>query len=83
MIIFLFLFQLRQEYGYDVDPNLPKFAEQIAEKEKAYRKEEKVLKTQTKKEKLKARMENIDQESTEEEKQGSQKTKDEADKKSE
>ena len=31
-----FCLQLRQEYGYDIDPNLPQFAERLAEKEKEY-----------------------------------------------
>ena len=34
--------QLRQEFGYDVDPNQPKMAERIAEKEKEYRKAKKL-----------------------------------------
>ena len=34
-VIVYLSFQLREEYGYDVDPSLPMFAEKIAEKEKA------------------------------------------------
>merc|ERR1712037_13336 len=43
---------LRQEYGYDIDPNLPQFAERLAEKEKEYsklaREEKKAKKAQRK-----------------------------------
>lgn len=49
----LFLFQLRQEYGYDVDPRQPQFAEKIAEKEKEYIKKEKEEKKRLRAEKLK------------------------------
>ena len=30
--------QLRQEYGYDIDPNQPQFAQRLEEKEKEYSK---------------------------------------------
>ena len=30
--------QLRQEYGYDIDPNQPQFAQRLEEKEKQYSK---------------------------------------------
>jgi len=36
-----FIFQLRQEYGYDLDPLNPHYAEKIAEKEKVFLKAEK------------------------------------------
>ncbi len=32
---------MREEYGYDMDPNNPHYAEKIAEKEKEYLKREK------------------------------------------
>ena len=32
------LSQLRQEYGYDIDPNQPQFAQRMEEKEKEYTK---------------------------------------------
>ena len=33
-----FCLQLRQEYGYDIDPNQPQFAQRLEEKEKEYTK---------------------------------------------
>lgn len=44
--------ELRKEYGYDVNPNDPQFAEKIAEKEKIMAKEAKEAKKQLKEKKL-------------------------------
>ncbi len=48
------LFQLRQEYGYDLDPQNPHYAEKIAEKEKEIAKAEKKAKKLKKAEQKKA-----------------------------
>ena len=48
------LAELRQEYGYDLDPNVPHFAEKIAEKEKEIAKAAKAEKKAKKKEEAEA-----------------------------
>ena len=39
-------FQLREEFGYEVNPDDPQFAEKIAEKEKEFAKAKKLAKKQ-------------------------------------
>jgi len=46
--IILFWFQLKQEYGYAINPHDPQFAEKIAAKEKEYAKRAKEEKKKTK-----------------------------------
>ena len=48
------IFQLRQEFGYDVNANDPQFAEKLAAKEKEYSKKAKEEKKRDKEEKIKA-----------------------------
>ena len=48
------IFQLRQEFGYDVNANDPQFAEKLAAKEKEYSKKAKEEKKREKEEKIKA-----------------------------
>jgi len=51
----LFLWQLRQEYGYDLDPLNPHYAEKIAEKEKEFLKIEKEEKKKRRAEQARAK----------------------------
>ena len=55
MILYVMrIFQLRQEFGYDVNANDPQFAEKLAAKEKEYSKKAKEEKKREKEEKIKA-----------------------------
>ena len=49
--------QLRQEYGYDINPSDPQFADRIAEKEKEHAKRAKEEKKKLKAEKMAAKAE--------------------------
>ena len=56
-IFSLFVFQLRQEFGYEVNASDPQFAEKIAAKEKEYAKRAKEEKKKDKVEKERVRKE--------------------------
>ena len=58
------LFQLREEFGYDVNPHDPAFAEKIAEKEREIAKRVKDEKKQKKKDSKEAHMAKMAEESS-------------------
>ena len=58
------IFQLREEFGYDVNPHDPAFAEKIAEKEREIAKRVKDEKKQKKKDSKEAHMAKMAEESS-------------------
>ena len=72
-------FQLRQEFGYDVNANDPQFAEKLAAKEKEYSKKAKEEKKRDKEEKIKAYKEFEKQEVARGKKEGTDVKKEESD----
>ena len=61
---FFSIFQLREEFGYDVNPHDPAFAEKIAEKEREIAKRTKDEKKQKKKDSKDAHMAKMAEESS-------------------
>ena len=55
-----FTFQLRQEFGYDVNPSDPQLADKIAEKEKEHAKKAKEDKKKERAEKERAKREALE-----------------------